>query len=152
MTFRPIRTLEARERFVNALASRVRGDRAAAVAAAVECGDLPRALALVASLDRVAAAVEAHSECHAGELLYAIAHELTARRADARQLRRALARHARHGRCDSLPSPSVQPRALAARVSRSQLGLALGAPTAGAQSAVESQGLAPRVAPWERSK
>lgn len=150
--WRAIRSLEDRERVVSRVVDRLRADVRVSIAAALELEGIEPALARVASLDRVAAILEAHEELEAFAFLYAIAHECSARRADARQARFVGAR-ARHTACEFPPFPSETPRAPAARVSRPvQQSLGLGGATAAPQSPCSETEQPARLAPWQRPR
>lgn len=151
--WKPIRTLEARERVVSLVVDRLRADKRSEIAAALELElelDLSPVLAKVARLERVAAIITAHPELEAHAFLYAIAHECSARRADARQARKPLERPESR----DFPSfPSVRSRTPAVRVSRpSQLGLGLGGATAAPQSPSRATEQPERLAPWQRQR
>jgi hypothetical protein len=146
---RRLTTAEDLDAWTRGQVDRLRIDRRTEIAAALDLGAVGRALQLVAAVERVARSVELHSERSASELLYAIAHECSARRSDAAQFRRVVARGT--APASFPPSPSMTPRAPAARVSRpvqTSLGLegAIAAPQS-PSSAPEQPG---RLAPWQR--
>lgn len=145
-------TLDQVDAWTRAQVDRLRVDRRTAIAAAFDAGDIRRALQLVATVDRVARSVELHHERHTGELLYAIAHECSARRIDAQHFRKVVASRGTSP-ANFPPLPSVQSRAPVARVSRpAQLGLGIGGATAAPQSPSSAPEQHERLAPWQRQK
>jgi hypothetical protein len=136
---------DARDAWTRALCDRLRVDQRTRIAAALDNGDYRFALALVASVDRIARSVEATHDVCAEDLLYAIAHECSARLSDARRLSTRTGR--RHGSRDFPLPPLVPQRAPVARSVQPTL------PLGGATAAPESGPRAPeqRRAPWERS-
>lgn len=150
MIARGIWTVDALDAWTRRQVDRLRADKRAAIASAFDLGDVQRAMQLAAAVERVARSIEAHHERHAGELLYAIVHECSARRAEAAHFRKVLATRGT-AVANFPPLPSVQSRAPVARVSRpAQLGLGLGGATAAPQSPSRATEQPGRIAPWQR--
>lgn len=153
--WRGLWTLEHVDAWVRSQVDRLRADQRARIAATFELGELRLALALAASLPRVAQSIELHTERCAHELLYAIVHECSCRARDARHFRSSLARSRGAGTrpANFPPSPSVTSRAPAARVSRhAQLGRGIGGASAAPQSPSSAPEEPARLAPWQRGR
>lgn len=133
-------SVDDREKWTRSHVDRLRGNVRARIAAAFDAGNVAAALALVALQPRIARAVEAAYDTHAGTLLYSIAHECSARLHDVRRIA------SWHARCDFPPSPSRTKRAPVARNLQASL------PVVDARAASKTGLPEPeqRRAPWEK--